>query len=166
MNNGISVVKKVVSILLLLAALAVLAGSVIYSLMTFGIIGSGSEITSLDQAFGAFSLVFVCGSLIMIGGFAAFGLSVISIIISAVGGFRRPHAFLAIVAVLQAAVSFLMIPFSSFSNAISFAMSFSTLMTSAVYTDFAKYFGLGSALFSLIILILAIADLVKTGRGE
>lgn len=167
MGNGISVGKKIVSVLLLLACLAVLAGSVIYSLFAFGVIGQPSDdIASIDQAFGFISKVFFSGSLVMIGGFVALGLSIVSIILSAVGHFRRPNAVLGIFAVLLGAVSFLMIPCSSLANMLSFGMSFPSLITSDFFVQGSQFFGLGSALFSLIILIIAIADLAKTNRGE
>lgn len=164
MGNGLYIGKKIVSIFLMLDALAVLAGSVIYSLISFNIISVST--TDLEQALGTFNLTFLSGALVMIGGFACLILSIISIILSAVAHVKRPNVVLGIAAVLLAVVSFFMIPLSSLSNAISFALSFYSLMTSPLYTVGAQYFGLGSALFSIIILIIAIVDLVKTGRGE
>ena len=164
MSNGLSIGKKIVSIFLLLDTLAVIAGSVIYSLVAFNIIKA--DVNDLEQAFGAVSITFLGGMLVMIGGFACLVLSIISTILSCVAQVRRPHALVIIPAVLLAAVSFFMIPLSSLSNAFSFALTFPSLLTSPLYLNFSQYFGICSGVFAIILLILAIVDIKKTSNGE
>ena len=166
MSNGLSIGKRIVSVFLLLDSLAVLAGGVIYSLLAFNVIKTESSINDLSQAFGALSLTFLGGMLVMIGGFACLALSIISIILSCVAHVRRPNVLLGIVAVLLAAVAFFMVPLSSLSSAISFAMTFPSLLTSALYTEFSQFFGIPAAVFAIIIAILAIVDIKKTANGE
>lgn len=147
-------VKKIVSVLMIIAAVAAMGGGVIYSLYAFGVV-------DFDM-----SLIFTASTISVIGGFATLGLSIISIILSCVAGARRPHAAFGIVGVLTGAVAFLMIPFMSLGSMFSFSSKFSWLVSSDFFENGSQFFGLGMAVFALIAMILAIADLVKTNRGE
>lgn len=147
--------KKIVSILLLLASLAALGGAAVFTLADYGIL-------DLEQ-----DIIYLCGTLVMCGGGAVFLLGIISIILSGVGGYRRPNVLLGFLAVLMGAVAFLTAPLSSFGLDATLNDMFPAVFESDLY-----YFGgigyvfIGGGVFALVTLILAIVDLVKTSRGE
>ncbi len=147
-------VKKIVSVLMIIAAVAAIGGGVGYSLASF-------KLVNLD-----FNMIFTFSMIAVIGGFATLGLGIISIILSCIAVAKRPHAAVGIAGVLTGAVAFLMIPYTSFSNALSFGNTFSSLVATDFYQEGSKFFGLGMVVFALVSMILAISDLVKTNRGE
>lgn len=153
-SNGIYVVKKIVSILLMIAAVAAIGGSALYTLAAF-------HVLKLDAG-----TLFLSTTTAVIGGFSALGLSIISIIFSCIARVRRPNVLIGIIAVLMGACAFLMYPFTSLGNALKFGLSFPSLASSALYADFPQFFGIGLALFAIIALITAAVDFIKTGRGE
>lgn len=146
--------KKIVSILLLLVSIAVLGGAAVYTLSYYGILDFDLDIIRL------------CGTLVMCGGGAVFLLGIISIILSAVGGYRRPYVLLGFLAVIMGAVAFLTAPLSSFGLDVTFNEMFPAIFGSDLYLSGIGYVFLGGGVIALVTLILAIVDLVKTGRGE
>ena len=146
--------KKIVSILLLLVSLAVLGAAAVFTLAFYGILNFDPDIIRL------------CGTLVMCGGGAVFLLGIISIILSAVGGYRRPYVLLGFLAVLMGAVAFLTAPFSSFGLDKTFNEMFPAIFVSDLYLDGIVYVFIGGGVFALVTLILAIVDLVKMSRGE
>lgn len=149
--------KKIVSVMLILAAAAAAIGGAFYSLCAL-------EVIKLDL--GSIGMMFTFTTIAVIGGYATLGLSIISIIMSCVAKVQRPLAVVGISGVLCGAAAFLMSPAMSVSSALQFAMSMPSFLTSDFYTKGSNFFGLGMVLFALIALILAILDLVKTSRGE
>lgn len=149
-------VKKIVSVLMIIAAAAAIGGGVVYSLSSFGF-----GLVDFDG-----NMILNFSKIAVIGGFATLGLGIISIVLSCIAVAKRPHAAVGIAGVLTGAVAFLMIPFTSFGSTISFAFKFPSLASSDFYQEGSKYFGLGMVVFALISMILAISDLVKTNRGE
>lgn len=153
-NNGIYIVKKIVSILLMIAAIAAIGGAALYTLAAL-------HILKLDAG-----MLFLSTTIAVIGGFSVLGLSIISIVFSCIARVRRPNVLIGIVAVLTGAVAFLMFPFTSLGNALKFALSFPSLTASDLYADFPQFFGIGMVLFAIISLITTFVDFAKTGRGE
>lgn len=149
--------KKIVSVMLILTAAAAIVGGALYSLCALDVIKLGLSNVGL---------MFTFTTVAVIGGYATFGLSIVSIIMSCVAKVQRPVAVVGISGFLCGAAAFLMSPAMSVSSAIQFAMSMPALLTSSFYTNGASYFGFGMILFAVIALILAITDLAKTNRGE
>lgn len=150
--------KKIVNILLIIAAVAATIGGVFYSLFSM-------EIFKTDSL-GSINAMFTFTTVAVIGGYAVLGLSIISIILTCLAKVKRPVAVVGISGVLCGGAAFLLSPAMSIGSALRFALSMPSLLTSGFYTNGVKFFGLGMVLFAVIALILAIVDIAKTNRGE
>lgn len=150
--------KKIVSVLLMLASVAAIAGGAVYSLFSLELIKA--------DGLSSVNMMFTFTTVAVIGGYAVLGLSIISIILTCVARVRRPLAVVGISGVLCAGAAFLLMPAMSLNSAIKFAFSMPEFLMSDFYMNGSKFFGLGMVLFALIALILAIVDMAKTSRGE
>ena len=146
--------KRIVSILMLLASIAVLGGAAVFTLSYYDILNFEQDIIRL------------CNTLVMCGGAAVFLLGIISVILSAVGNYRRPNVLLGFMAVLMLAVAFLTAPLSSFGLDATFNEMFPAVFGSDLYFGSIVYIFIGGGVFALVTLILAIFDLVKSARWE
>ncbi len=150
-----SVIKRIISLFLIIACVGAMAGAGFYTL------------SAVELLFPEPDMLYMFTSIAVYGAAAILVLSIISIIMNCAMKVKRGSGALGLFAVICGVCGALLLPRTSADAASTFGMLSLEPLLHETYTDYViNFLGLVVILFSLIIMIMAIVDMVKTGRGE
>ena len=150
-----SVIKRIISLFLIISCVGAMAGAGFYTL------------SAVEMLFPEPDMLYLFTSIAVYGAAAILVFSIISIIMNCAMKVRRGSGALGAFAVVCGICGALLLPRTAAEAAEKYGILTLEPLLKETYTTYViNFLGLVIILFSLIIMIMAIVDMVKTGRGE